>query len=367
MNSIKISVGLGIGSAVIILAIVGFSIQQALPFLPFAVMIGASPLLWSRYTKYAKLKAMEDALPEFLRNLTEAQRSGINLPQAIISSSQIEYGPLSSEIKVMAAQLSWGIPLQRVLKLFSERVAASEYLTRSIAIIIEAYRAGGNIAEVMESTAESARVIKELEMERKSKFNQQIMIMYAIFIIFIVIIVALNRILIPIFSLSASQDTGEMGFSLGSIDPAFYRTIFLHMILIQAIFGGLIAGQVGEGSVVAGIKHSMIMLVIGSIAFFTLIPANDVILSVSVPYQVFPPGSTYELSGTAILPNKAPLTDAEISIQINDKQYVTRTDSLGTFTARIQLPNQRGNYEISLDAKGTEGDKGSFSFEVSVG
>ena len=363
----EISVLLTVILSLTIFAATGFSVQDTLPLLPFAVIIGAAPYLWLKYTGYTRLKAMEEALPEFLRNLTEAQRSGINLPQAIINASKIDYGPLSSEVKKMAAQLSWGDPLPEVLRMFSDRVKASDYLTRSIAIIIEAYRAGGDITEVMDSVAESARIVKDLEAERKSKFNQQILIMYAIFIIFIVIIVALNKILIPIFTLSASQETGQMGFSFGAIDPAFYRTTFLHMILIQAIFSGLLAGQVGEGSVIAGIKHSMIMLVIGSIAFMFLIPFQEVLIKVDIPYEVFPPGSTYELTGSAILPNKAPLPDAEISIQIGERKYVTKTDSLGTFTARIRLPETKGRYEVKIDAKGNKGEKGSFSFEVNVG
>jgi flagellar protein FlaJ len=37
--------------------------------------------------------------------------------------------------------------------------------------------------------------------------------------------------------------------------------------MIQGIFSGLVAGQMGEGSAVAGLKYSVIMLVIAWISF----------------------------------------------------------------------------------------------------
>ena len=246
------------------------------------------------------------------------------------------------------------------------RVKSSDFLRRSIAIILESYRSGGDVAEVMESVAESARLVKELESERRSKFNQQLLIMYAIYIIFIIIIVALNKILLPMFALSASQDIGGVSFAMGTLDPEFYRTIFLHMILMQAIFAGLIAGQVGEGSVVAGIKHSAIMLAIGSLAFIFFLPAQQILITVDASYDVFPPGSLYSLEGFVLNMDRAPLSAAEVEIHVGGTVYRTETDSLGLFSREVLLPTERGNHQILIRATHSEG-QGEHSLEVSVG
>ena len=37
--------------------------------------------------------------------------------------------------------------------------------------------------------------------------------------------------------------------------------------MIQAVFSGLVAGQMGEGRVIAGLKYSAIMLIIAWILF----------------------------------------------------------------------------------------------------
>jgi len=342
-----------------------FDVSQALSFLPLVLFAGLTPYLLWRYMRYSQIKAMEGYFPEFLRSLAEAQRSGIPLPQAIVNATKIDYGPLSEEIKKMAAQITWGVPFPKVLKSFSERVRESNFLRRSIAVILEAYRSGGDIAEVMSSVAESARMIKELEAERRSRFNQQLMIMYAIFIIFLVIIVALNRILTPMFAFSSSQEIGGVSFGGGNLDPNFYRTIFLHMILMQAVFAGLLAGQVGEGSVIAGVKHSLVMLAIGSLVFMIFIPAQQLIIDISPPYEVFSPGATYTIEGTVLTAQRIPVADASVKIILEGKTYITATDPLGSFSQRIVLPTNPGRYEIVIEAS-AKGGKGRREVEVVV-
>ena len=362
----KIMLAVSGGVTGLILLLYGFNLSQALPLMPMGLLSGLAPYFIARYLKFTKLKAMEESFPEFLRALSESQKSGITFPQAIVNASKIDYGPLSGEIKKMSYQISWGIPLPKVLDKFSKRMKESEFLKRSIAIILEAYRSGGDVAEVMESVAESARMVKELEAERKSKFSQQLLIMYAIYIIFIVIIIALNKILLPMFSLSASQDTGGMAFSMGTIDPAFYRTIFLHMILIQAVFAGLIAGQVGEGSIIAGIKHSGIMLVIGTIAFILFLPTQSMLISVDTPYDVFPPGSIYTLEGFVLKSDKTPLSEVDVELSVGETVYRTTTDNLGLFSKEVVLPTSRGLHSIEIKATHSSG-KGSYKVEVSIG
>jgi flagellar protein FlaJ len=46
--------------------------------------------------------------------------------------------------------------------------------------------------------------------------------------------------------------------------------IVFNMAIIEAIFGGLAAGKIGEGSFVAGIKHIVIMIMIAVLAFILI-------------------------------------------------------------------------------------------------
>jgi flagellar protein FlaJ len=46
-----------------------------------------------------------------------------------------------------------------------------------------------------------------------------------------------------------------------------FSRLLYHTCLVQAIFSGLIAGQMGEGSIGAGVKHSCVLLLIALFTF----------------------------------------------------------------------------------------------------
>ena len=101
-----------------------------------------------------------------------------------------------------------------------------------------------------------------------------LVIIYLAFLVFLVIIGALNSILIPALQDLPSQDVGSGGpvgiGNAGSISETkmqAYSLIFFHAALLQGLFSGLLAGQMGEGSVKNGAKHATIMILIAYTVF----------------------------------------------------------------------------------------------------
>ena len=45
-----------------------------------------------------------------------------------------------------------------------------------------------------------------------------------------------------------------------------YDTLFFAMLIMEGALGGLVAGKFSSGSIFAGIKHSVILVIIGYIA-----------------------------------------------------------------------------------------------------
>jgi len=266
-----------------------------------AIIIGVVPYGLFAYVGYKKIGGMEDQLPTFLLDLAEAQKIGMTLPEALKQVSTTDYGKLSEEIKKMNDQLSWGITIQNVMNNFSNRMKKSQMIGRVARIIIEAYDSGGDIGKTMEATAQDITSIKEAEKERKSLTSQHTMVMYAIYFIFIGIVIGLSQTLIPMLNMNTETSAGGgLGglmvfqdpclscvqasniycincsiisvlckmFDLGTGGSCYYNGLFILMAVIQGIFTGLVAGQIGEGSVIAGLKHSIIMTASG---FGTLI------------------------------------------------------------------------------------------------
>lgn len=258
-----------------------------------SVFIIAVPQLLLRYEKYRTMKELEEKFPLFLRDVIESLRSGMPFHQAILASSNVDYGRLSEEVKKMANQISWGMPFDKVIDQFAERMSNSKRLGIVLRTIKETYMSGGDIASTLESVADNSVIIEEAEKERKSLLNQYVVLMYAICFMFVGIVAAINRLMVPIFQTSTivgaeqeliSNPCGScMGFScnvcgmfdmiamvfkipLGSI-AAYYTSLFFLMSMVEAVFCGLVAGQISENSVVSGIKHSVIMTTVTFGAF----------------------------------------------------------------------------------------------------
>jgi len=96
--------------------------------------------------------------------------------------------------------------------------------------------------------------------ERKTQIRPYLAIIYVAFFVFLFTIVMLFK----------SFFVGMSDFSTTQFElmaPKEARSIFFHMNAIQAFFGGIVAGKMGEGTVGGGLKHSVILLTCGYLAF----------------------------------------------------------------------------------------------------
>lgn len=264
-----------------------------------SVFIVVVPQLFMRYERFRSLKESEEKFPAFIRDVVELIRSGMPFHQAIVVTSRLDYGKLSNEIKKISNQISWGIQPDRVLEQFANRVKGSRKMYMGIMTLRESYLSGGDVASTLNSIADNTTILAEADKERKSLLSQYVVLMYVISFIFVAIVAAINRLMIPIFEVSAipgaqevlgitnpcSQEmirspTGVCYSSLScsvcdmfgvtskvfSIDPtgigAYYISLFFFMSMIISICCGLVAGQISENSLTAGIKHSLIMTTI---------------------------------------------------------------------------------------------------------
>jgi len=269
-----------------------------------SVFLLITPQLIFSYVGYKEIKEIELRFPHFLRDLVETTRAGMPLHKAIIFASHTDYGPLSSEVKKMANQLSWNVNILKVLDQLKKRLGKSKTLSRIIRIIIETYKSGGEIDETLNSLSNTLMTIQETEKDRKSMLNQYVIAMYVISVVFIGIIIGINWLMVPVFESlimpSASEGaiigiiTNPCGICLGraaggclpcsiyfSICSLFgvkttgiscyYLALFFSITVMQALMGGLVAGQIGEDSIKAGFKHSIILLGITIGSFFILV------------------------------------------------------------------------------------------------
>jgi archaeal flagellar protein FlaJ len=212
------------------------------------------------YGKYRESKEIEERFPDFLRDVSQNIRTGMTIPQAIIATKDNYYGPLTPHLKKMIVKLDWGVPLDKILVDFSGTTTKS--LRRVVSTIIDTHRGGGNIAEIFESVGKSTEEVNKINKERSNTIYNQMLTGYVIFFVFIGVLIIMQGLIpnLGIFS-SAESEISSVG-DAGS----FFANTFRMLIVIQGFFSGLVIGKMSEGSMISGLKHSLILVLIGVLA-----------------------------------------------------------------------------------------------------
>lgn len=229
-----------------------------------AIFVFIIPIVIVQYNKYSKKKQLEENFPVFLRDFVESLRGGLTVPQAFKSVSKNSYGSLNPYIDKIAAQLEWGITVERALLSFSKQVK-SKVIGRIISSVVESHRYGGNLADTFEALSNTAVEVDRLRDERRLYLQSQMITGYIIFFVFLAVILGLERFLVP--SLTQNIPLGVVSAIPPEVLAEEYKGIFRNLILMQGFFAGLSVGKMAEGAIIAGIKHSMFMMVVGIIVF----------------------------------------------------------------------------------------------------
>src|SRR3989344_619167 len=239
---------IGMGIAVVLLAIdliVFYGSRLFIPLIIVALSLGWAQFWIDFFSEIKRQKEIEVKFLEFIRGLVGTVKSGIPVPNAILHVANEDYGSLSPYVRKLANQIEWGIPIHHALVNFSNDTDNS-VIKRSVSIVIEADKAGGDISDVLESVSQSVFNIKRLKEERKASTHSQVVQGYIIFFIFIGIMLVLQVWLGPqMNSLGdfGSADIGNVGFMPGfgggGGEKVDMDKIFFSMVIVQGFFTGL--------------------------------------------------------------------------------------------------------------------------------
>ena len=269
-------VGIGIAAAIIVTSLLLMNTRFFFFIFGIGVLVGAAPFVISLVKETRVASEKEEMFLEFARNLVESVKTGTPISKSIIHVKGKYYGVLSENIRKLANQIAVGIPLSIALQTFSNDVK-NKTISRSLTLIAQAEKSGGEIGGILESVAEAVSTTDKLKKERKASISTLVVQGYIIFVVFIIIILVLQFQIIPLLGGLASPGGGSLsgvvGFAGGGapISQSELSNAFLYLLLIQGFFSGLTIGKLAEGSVKPGLKHSFILMVM---AFLVAAGAN---------------------------------------------------------------------------------------------
>ncbi|MHA2251880.1 MAG: type II secretion system F family protein [Candidatus Kariarchaeaceae archaeon] len=236
---------------------IGFTIHDWI-VLALIVALGIpSVMIYQREGR--RLDGIDNNLPYLLREIADSQRIGMHLPRAIAEAAKRNYGPLTEELKKLAAKVSWGIPFRDAMMAF--RNSLDTPLARQATILIlEAERSGGELEQIFESAKNYVQELLDIKKERESSIKPYMYIIFISYVIFCVVIYVLFTTFFAPFGVEEILVEGE---PVVVVPLEVFKVLFLYMLITQGFFSGLTAGKMGRGSIKLGLFYSTILMGIG--------------------------------------------------------------------------------------------------------
>jgi len=242
-----------------------FSSLQNVIDLPVAIAIAlfiATAPAAIVHMKLAKEKAgLEQGITSFLRDLTEVRKTGLSPEKCIESLSKREYGVFSKHLRKISSEISWGVPVKKVIMRFLKRTKS--WMTQLVMfLLVETIDVGGGTIAMIESLARFNSLTQDVEKEKRMSVRPYIMMPY---------LASILLVATTIMMLSFTTGTLGVGAIAGEAgappkDFSGMKTIFLTSVIFHSYLIGIVAGKISEESVAAGFKHASILVIIAVIA-----------------------------------------------------------------------------------------------------
>ncbi|WP_459194178.1 type II secretion system F family protein [Halosimplex sp. J119] len=231
------------------------------------LVVGSFAVVWEYYAR--RIRRMEAALPELLDRLASLNEAGMSVVEAFERVRESDLGVLSVEVDRIHRDLVYGATIDDALRRFGLRVRTTA-TTRVVTLLTNALRASGNVGPVLRIAGQQASAELKLRRKRRQQMFTYLVVIYVSFLVFLVIIVAVQEVLVPSLpnNVPTPENTNRLAVDVeafarfGRVNKAAYTLVFFHTAIIQAVLSGFIAGQLGEGSLKDGAKHAAIMLAV---------------------------------------------------------------------------------------------------------
>jgi len=206
----------------------------------------------------------EENFMRFAMDLADLLRTGLTLPVALSHLEKTDYGPLNPLVKNLSARIDWGISSIEAFNKFAEE-SNNKTISMIIKNIINIYTSGGSLAESLEASVRAVKDIKKLKKQRESILYENVLHSYIVFLFFLATSLVLIVFLLPFLDLSLPGETSKINSN------EIINNLYI-LSVVQAFFAGLAIGKMYKGSYKAGLKHSLIFVILTLIVFKIVLP-----------------------------------------------------------------------------------------------
>jgi len=240
-----------------------FSALQSIIDLPTAaaisLVVATAPaaIVHTRLSK--ERNGLEQGINSFLRDLTEVRKTGLSPEKCIESLANREYGVFSKELRKISSEISWGIPMKRVVMDFVKRTKS--WMSQLVMfLLVETIDVGGGTIAMIESLARFNNLTNEVEKEKKMQVRPYVFMPY---------LASILLVATTIMMMSFTTGTLTMnipGAAASTKDFTQMKIIFITSVIFHSYLIGIVAGKISDESVASGFKHATILVIISLLA-----------------------------------------------------------------------------------------------------
>jgi pilus assembly protein TadC len=225
-----------------------------------------------------RIRAFERAFAQFLFELADAMRGGLDPAKSIVELAKTYTNILAKPLKIASDGIRLGRPLDAVL-VDMVKPMRSSLISLYAGLIAEATAAGGETALVVYRAAKDMDDFVKIEEEREKQLMLPVAVIYIAFAVLMAVLFALLYIAPELGTLnisfiglgklptSASANSAVPRLSFGSLKERFFE-----LMVINALGTGAIIGAFTEGRARYGILHSLALVAATAIAFLIVFP-----------------------------------------------------------------------------------------------
>jgi len=201
-------------------------------------------------------KGIVEGVTAFLRDLVENRKTGLSPERSIQLLANRDYGKFSKYLRLMSAEISWGIPLRKIFEDFKSRVRNWTCLI-NLYLLIDTIEVGGGTEESLETLAEFAEQTRELESERKSHLTPLFIVPY----MGAAILTMTTMMLLQLFTNMSL--IGGAQIAVNDLMKMLITPLILHSFTL-----GIVTGKIVSGRVSAGFKHAIFLIIISVLGIY---------------------------------------------------------------------------------------------------
>lgn len=247
-----------------------------------AAFIGLLAFAMDARREKRRRRTYERAFAQFLFEMADAMRGGIDPAKSIVELSKSSANILRKDLRIAADAIRMGRSFDVVLQSMVAPMR-SNLISRYAGLISDASAVGGETSVVVYRAAKDMDDFIKIEIERNQQLTLPVAVLYIAYGVLMAVLFSLLFIAPSLGNLNLSFLSGNplagtgtsaasTGASVPHLSPDALKQRFFDLMLINSLGTGVIIGAFTEGKARYGLIHSLVLMAATAIAFLIVFP-----------------------------------------------------------------------------------------------